>query len=126
MSKAFDIKNKAQDELLAFANYELTNIIDRRIAAGEMDSLTPEDDAYYEVEIEDSVEVEVDVMDTYTMDIYTERREVESFVKYPGEDSVYVQVQGEEDPIALRALPFDSIVWLVDEMETMWNKIIKG
>ena len=122
MSKAFDIKNKAQDELLAFAVFELNNIIEHCIAIGACDR---EDEEPYEVDTTDSLRVAVDVQDTYSLDIYSERRKVESFIKYPDEDVVYLRVEDEEEPIALRALPFDSIVELVDELETMWNNLVK-
>ena len=119
MSIAYDIKHKAQDNLLKVALDLLADIINYRLRDDEDDS------EVIEICVRPRFFVDVDVQDTYSLDCYTEKRKVESFVKYMDEEAVYVNIEGEEDPIALRALPFDSIVVLVGELENMWAELIK-
>lgn len=133
MSIAYDIKHKAQDKLLTVALDLLADIINYHMRHDEDDSevitgiINDEgcEEDIYEIGIHSRFFVDVDVQDTYSLDCYTEKRRVESFVEYMDEDALYVNIEGEEDPIALRALPFDSIVVLVDELESMRAELIK-
>ena len=126
--KASDIKNKALAEILAFAVYELTQIVQHRIAIGEVDE---DEDGFYEEELSGyglpKFTYDVWVTVPYTDEIVSEKRTLKGF-QLDG-DAVYVLAEeedyDEQDPIALRSLSTDDITGLVDVLEQMWNNLIK-
>lgn len=126
--KASDIKNKALAEILSFAVYELTQIVQHRIAIGEVDE---DENGIYEEELFGyglpTYTYDVFVEDPYTDAIITEKRTLKGF-QLDG-DAVYVLAEeedyNEQDPIALRSLSTDDITGLVDVLEQMWNNLIK-
>ena len=121
--KASDIKNKALAEILAFAVFELTNIINHRIAIGN---------AYKNKEGDYEESVCMYDMPTVTYDEWyetpkgfkSEEQTLRSFILR--DDAVYVTNEETEftgnPAICLRSLDFDSIVKLTDTLETMWNQ----
>ena len=128
--KASDIKNKALAEILAFAVFEFTNIVDYLTSKGEIDPGTDTYDAYLKsFGITEQISFGVWVTDTYTLEMSYEERYVTGFQFDIENKAVYVLDDdtdyNEQDPIALRALPTDDIVGLVDVLERMWNNLIK-
>ena len=128
--KASDILNKALAEILAFAVFEFTNIVDYLTSKGEIDPGTDTYDAYLKsFGITEQISFGVWVADPYTNEMSYEERYVTGFQFDIENKAVYVLDDdtdyNEQDPIALRALPTDDIVGLVDVLEQMWNNLIK-
>ena len=128
--KASDILNKALAEILAFAVFESTNIVDYLTSKGEIDPGTDTYDAYLKsFGITEQISFGVWVTDTYTNEMSYEERYVTGFQFDIENKSVYVLDDdtdyNEQDPVALRALPTDDLVGLVDVLEQMWNNLIK-
>ena len=128
--KASDILNKALAEILAFAVFESTNIVDYLTSKGEVDPGTDTYDAYLKsFGITEQISFGVWVTDTYTNEMSYEERYVTGFQFDIENKAVYVLDDdtdyNEQDPVALRALPTDDLVGLVDVLEQMWNNLIK-
>ena len=128
--KASDILNKALAEILAFAVFESTNIVDYLTSKGEIDPGTDTYDAYLKsFGITEQISFGVWVTDTYTNEMSYEERYVTGFQFDIENKAVYVLDDdtdyNEQDPVALRALPTDDLVGLVDVLEQMWNNLIK-
>lgn len=126
--KASTIKNNALAEILDFARYELSNIVNHRIAIGEVERNNLRE---YEEDVfgYDLPETKYYVwFENIDGGFVHEQRTLNSFYLIDG--AVYVQSEEDEKngipAIALRSLDFDSIVELTDVLETMWNKIIKS
>ena len=130
--KASTIKNNALAEILDFARYELSNIVNHRIAIGEVErnNLREYEEDVFGYDLpETKYYVWVEHIGLKTEGGFVhEQRTLKSFYLFDG--AVYVQSEEDEKnglpAIALRSLDFDSIVELTDVLETMWNKIIKS
>ena len=128
--KASDIKNKALAEILAFAVFEFTNIVDYLTSKGEIDLDIDTYDAYIkDFGVTEQVSFGVWVSDTYTCEMSYEERYLAGFQFDLKNKAVYVLEEdadyNEQDPIALRALPTDDLVGAVDVLEQMWNNLVK-
>lgn len=128
--KASDILNKALAEILAFAVFEFTNIVDYLTSKGEIDPDIDTYDAYVkDFGITEQHSFGVWVTDTYTCEMSYEERYLAGFQFDLEEKAVYVLEEdadcNEQDPIALRAVNTDDLVELVNVLEEMWNNLIK-
>lgn len=122
--RAFDIYNKAKDEILAFAKNQFENIRDWYIQIGLWDKKIDDWD-YYQIDPSDydlSISVEVDVMDTYSLDTSKERRKVNYIRLYDG--GVALELEGDEEPYYLRGLSLWYIAEITDYLEMIWNSIM--
>ena len=78
--KASDIKNKALAEILAFAVFEFTNIVDYLTSKGEIDPDIDTYDAYIkDFGVTEQVSFGVWVSDTYTCEMSYEERYLAGF-----------------------------------------------
>ena len=128
--KASDIKNKALAEIIAFAVFEFNNIVDYLISKGEIDINIDTYDAYLkDFGVTERVSFGVWVSDPYTCEMCYEERYLAGFQFDLKIKAVYVLEEdadyNEQDPIALRALPTDDLVGMVDVLEQMWNNLVK-
>lgn len=122
--RAFDIYNKAKDEILAFAKNQFENIRDWYIQIGLWDKKIDDWD-YYQIDPSDyniSISVEVDVMDTYSLDTSKERRKVNYIRLY--DDGVALELEGDEEPYYLRGLSLWYIAEITDYLEMIWNSLM--
>lgn len=129
--KASDILNKALADIIAFAVFEFTNIVDNLISKGEIDPDTDTYDAYlkdFGIDTQHSFGVWVTDPDTFNM-LYEERY-ITGFQFDRKNKAVYILEENadcdEVPPIALRALPTDDLVGVVDVLEKMWNNLVKA
>ena len=122
--RAFDIYNKAKDEILAFAKNQFENIRDWYIQIGLWDKKIDDWD-YYQIDPSDydlSISVEVDVMDTYSLDTSKERRKVNYIRLY--DYGVALELEGDEEPYYLRGLSLRYIAEITDYLEMIWNSLM--
>lgn len=122
--RAFDIYNKAKDEILAFAKNQFENIRDWYIQIGLWDKKIDDWD-YYQIDPSDynlSISVMVDVTDTYTLDTWMERRKVNYIRLY--DDGVALELEGDEKPYYLRGLSLWYIAEITDYLEMIWNSLM--
>lgn len=122
--RAFDIYNKAEDEILAFAKNQFENIRDWYIQIGLWDKKIDDGD-YYQIDPSDydlNISVEVNVMDTHSLDTWKERRKVNHIRLYDG--GVALELEGDEEPYYLRGLSLWYIAEITDYLEMIWNSLM--
>lgn len=127
MMKASFIYNKAKEEITAFALSQFEHIRDWNIRIGLWDKITDEED-YYTIDTSDydlgEHYVRVDVMDTYSLDFYEEKRRIEEIRLYNDGIALKLEHQPSDEPVYLHTFSMLDLVNICNYLEMVWQETI--
>ena len=125
--RASDIYNKAKEEITTFALSQFEHIRDWNIRIGLWDKITDEED-YYVIDTSDydlgEHYVRVDVMDTYSLDFYEEKRRVEEIRLYNDGIALKLEHQPSDEPVYLHTFSMLDLVNICNYLEMVWQETI--
>lgn len=130
--KASDIFNKAKQEIIDFANFEMANIKSWLVSTGVWEDVDKETWEYspYWFELADfgkELSIFVAYADTHTLETFQVSKKVKGF-QFDIDKNVLVVLEdmdlNEEDGIYLRALEIYEIVKIANLLEETWLEII--
>ena len=130
MARATDIYNKAKEEIILFAKFEMGNIKGWLIRTGQWDENDEDwEHSPYWLDLSDfnipNLVVDTEVTNPHTLETYVKEKRVVAIRYYKDEKISVVFDDAGEDELALPLLKLLDIVKVTNLLEDFWNRLVR-